>query len=198
MIKRGKRAGHETQQDLAKMSVWGARTEVAGAGAVMRVRGTHGEDSELPVVNFGYSFNLSTDANAEVITMNMGSDPNQMFAFPTLPRDAQRAWPEGTGGVQHPTDGGRYFEFNANETHLSDGTFVVGTNRELVITVDGANVTLTTGGNMTLTAGGNMTLNAAQVDINSGALNHNTIDVGDSHRHSGVVPGPSDTGVPVP
>lgn len=176
--------------------VWGILEHVIGVGSIMSVRGTGTVDSELPVFNFGYSFNLPADSNAEVIMMSLGSDVNDKIAIPQLPRDAQRHWPEGTGGIQHPVNPSRYLEFNDDETHLRDGKFVIGSNREVVITVDGTNVTITTGGKATIEAG-SMELNVAgAVEINSASLTHNGVNVGETHIHSGVDPGPGTTGGP--
>lgn len=57
--------------------------------------------------------------------------------------------------------------------------------------------------NMELTADGVLRLNAATVEINAGqvqivssGLTHNGTNVGDTHTHSGVMPGPASTGTP--
>ncbi len=57
--------------------------------------------------------------------------------------------------------------------------------------------------NMELTADGVLKLNASQVQINadtvvisSGSLTHNGTNVGDTHTHSGITPGPASTGAP--
>lgn len=188
MTARGRVAGRYSQQDQVTTEVWGERTDVDGAGSVLSVRTTRGDDEELPVVNFGYSFNVAADTDTEVMTLNLGADPNAKVAIPILPLSSQRQWPVGTGGVQHPTDAGRYIEFNGDETHLSDGTFVVGSNREVTITVDGSNVTISTGGNMTL--------QAQAVEITSNTLTHNGQDIGENHTHSGVDTGVGTTGAP--
>lgn len=57
--------------------------------------------------------------------------------------------------------------------------------------------------NIELTADGELVLNATTVRINadtvavaSGSLTHNGTNVGDSHTHSGITPGPASTGAP--
>lgn len=174
---RGKTATRQGQQDNVRRGVWGTRTDVDGAGSIMSVRRTGNTDLELPVINFGFSFNLSDNSNAEVLTFNLGSDPNDMVAIPVIPREFQYQWAQGTGGVQHPTDPERRVEFNDTETWLRDGKFVLGTDREVEVTVDGSNVTITCANNATILADA--------VEITSTSLTHNGTDVGDTHTHTG-------------
>lgn len=182
-------------QDVVERGVWGKLENVAGLGSIMSVRGTGTVDLELPVFNFGYSFNLPENSNAEVVMMSLGSDVNDKVAIPQIPRDAQRHWPENSGGIQHPSDGDRYVELNEDETHLNDGKFVVGSNREVVIEVDGTNVVITTGGQATINAQ-SVEVNADDIALNSNTLTHNGTNIGDTHTHGGVDPGPGNTGAP--
>lgn len=177
MKQRGRKATRQGQQDIATRGVWGERTDVDGAGSIMRVRGTNGDQLEVPVVNFGYSFNLPVDFDAEVIMINAGSDPNNKVAIPVLPANLQYQWPQNTGGIQDPNDPARRIEFNPQETFLSDGVFVIGQNREMTITVDGTNVSITTAGNLNISAGGD-------IAITSGGLTHNGRNIGDTHTHT--------------
>lgn len=114
-------------QDLVERHVFGTQEYVAGAGSVVRVRGTGTEDQEAPVLNTGYGFNLAKDTNAEVMLISGGSDTNMKFAFMTLPHDKQRQWKEGRGGVQNPLDADHAIEFKAGKVHLTKGEFAVGT-----------------------------------------------------------------------
>lgn len=190
--------------ELLRRAVWGSQTYLPGAGSIMSVRGTDYLDEDMPVINFGYSFNLPADSNAEVITLAVNSDTNQKMALPTLPRDVQHQWGEGQGGIQHPLNPERRIEFNDEETWVKDGKYVLGNNREVSVEVAGGVVTISvngdanieSSGDMTLSAQGNMTLSADNVDINSGSLQHNGTNVGDDHRHPGVESGPSTTGGP--
>lgn len=183
-------------QDSVERGVWGKREDVPGAGSILSVRGTGTTDIELPIVNFGYSFHLAQDANAEVIMLSLGADVEDKVALPILPRDLQHQWPEGTGGIQHPTNPDRRIEFNGDEIFLRDGKFVVGSNREVTIEVDGSNVKITTGGGATIDAQ-SLDLNVSgAVNINSAQLMHNGKDIGDTHTHSGVLSGSANTGVP--
>lgn len=193
-------------QDSVERGVWGGIEYVNGAGASMTVNGTGTVDYEVPMMNMGYGFNLGASANAEMIMLSLGSDPNDKVVFPTLPRDVQHPWGEGEGGMQHPTDPDRRIEFNANETFLRDGAFVVGSNREVTIIVDGTNVTITTSGNATVNAAtatvnadstinGTLTVNG-NVDT-TGTLTNNGVNVGSTHTHA-IAGGlaPSVSGVP--
>lgn len=113
-------------QDGFERHVWGEVTHVSGAGSVIKVRGTGTVDEEAPVLNNGYGFNLPKDSNAEVFLLSSGSDTNNKMAFATLPRDKQRPWKEGTGGVQHPTDKDFALEFNAKRSWITKDKFAVG------------------------------------------------------------------------
>ncbi|AGX87666.1 hypothetical protein [Candidatus Symbiobacter mobilis] len=65
------------------------------------------------------------------------------------------------------------------------------------------NLGIDTAGNATWNVDGSMTINAPTVTINGvvsihgGGLTHNSKNVGDTHAHSGVLGGPSNTGAPV-
>lgn len=176
-------------QDLVERGVWGTRTDVQGGGSIMSVRGTGTVDEELPIVNFGYSFNAAADADHEVIMVSLGSDVDMKVALPTIGRQFQHQWTQGTGGIQYHEDANRRIEFNGTETILHDGQFIVGSNRELTITVDGANITLTTGGDLTVQAN--------NVEITSNTLTHNGTNIGQTHVHGGVQAGPNNTGTPI-
>jgi hypothetical protein len=178
------RSGQRDRQDATERGQWGERVNVDGAGSVMSVRGTGTVDEEVPIFNLGYSFNLSKDYNAEVIMLSLGGDVNNKIALPQLPRDKQHQWAENTGGIQHPTDASRRVEMNEDETFLRDGKFVVGSNREVTITVDGSNVTINVAGGGDLTFGGPLKITADDIDFVSGTLTHNGINVGDTHVHS--------------
>ena len=56
--------------------------------------------------------------------------------------------------------------------------------------------TVKAGGTLTITAAGALTLQAPSVAIESGTLTHNGINVGDTHVHGGILPGPADTATP--
>lgn len=114
------------RQDLVERHVFGAQEYVAGAGSVVRVRGTGTEDQEATVINAGYGFNLAKDTNAEVMLLSAGSDTNMKFALMTIPHDKQRQWKEGRGGVQNPLDASHALEFKDGKVHLTKGEFAVG------------------------------------------------------------------------
>jgi len=177
-----------TAQDFAERGVWGTLTAMPPGGAMMTVRGTGTLDEEVPVVNLGYSFNLPTDADAEVLMLSLGGDPDAKVALPALPRGAQYLWPEGAGGVQHPTDPERRIEFNDEETFLRDGKFVLGSNREVTVVVSGSDVKITCAGNVVLSAAetkidGNLRV-SGNLDID-GHVRNGAISIGATHIHPG-------------
>lgn len=147
------------QQDGIERGMWGLRTYVDGAGSHMSVRGTGTLDEEVPVINMGYSFNLPKDSNAEVVMLALGSDTNDKVALLTIARDLQYQWGEGQGGIQHPTDPNRRIEFNGDETWIKDGTYILGHDRAVKVTVSGQNVVIDMGGNSTLNIVGDASVN---------------------------------------
>jgi len=75
----------------------------------------------------------------------------------------------------------------------TDGEITVGGN--ISITVAG-NATVAVGGSASITAGGALTIAAPSVEITSGTLRHNGVNVGNTHTHGGVNVGGSNTGGP--
>lgn len=112
-------------QDGLERHVWGD-LQYGKAGALLRIRGTGTTDERVPVLNFGYSFNVPSNYNTEVFALSDGSDVGQKFALPTLPRDKQRQWKENAGGVQNPVDPNKAVEFNNKRTHVTQQEFAVG------------------------------------------------------------------------
>lgn len=113
-------------QDQVKRAVFSKQEFVDGAGSILKVKGTGYQDEEVPLINIGVSANFDDDENTEVFLVSSGSDTNLRFALLTIPRDKQRQWPKGTGGVQHPLDPEKAIEFNQKRTHLTDGNYAVG------------------------------------------------------------------------
>jgi phage baseplate assembly protein V len=187
------------QQDGFERHIWGKLEYLNGAGAILSVKGTDTEDFEAPIMNFGYGFNVPQDYNTEVFLVSHGSDTNQKYAIPTIPRDKQRQWPEGTGGVQHPTNADKFVQLDDDQIWLKDGVFKVGNEKEVTITVSGGKATIevneialvaptiTLDGNVQVT--GDLTID--------GSLTNQGVDVGSQHAHTGVTAGAANTGAPV-
>lgn len=192
------------QQDGVERGAWGTFEDVAGAGSVMSVRGTGTVDLELPIVNFGYSFRLSADSNADVIMLSLGNDVNDKVALPVLPADLQHQWGVGQGGIQHPTNADRRLEYNDDETWLKDGEYKLGDNKEVAVTIAGGVVSISVTGDSTIavtgttdvTSGGALTVTAPTVgitsdvtvtgtlDVNGASVQHNGKNIGDTHTHN--------------
>lgn len=114
-------------QDGFERHIWGEQEYLDDAGSMIKVNGTGTEDQEAAVLNIGgVSFNLPKNTNTEVLLLSGGSDTNLKFAILTIPRDKQRKWAEGTGGVQHPTDASFALEFNGKRAHITQAKFAVG------------------------------------------------------------------------
>lgn len=187
------------QQDGFERHIWGS-LEHTDAGAIMTVKGTDTEDQEAPVLNIGYGFNVPADTNTEVMLVSLGSDTDQKYAVPTIPRDKQRKWAENSGGIQHPTNGDRAVEINGDEVWLKDGTFKIGNDKEITLTVSGGSATLSFGGTFKIESDveieGDLKVSGDVRFEGGGILEHNGVNIGSDHRHSDVQSGPSVTGVP--
>lgn len=180
------RSRSRDQQDGVERHVWGEQTFVNGAGSVINVRGTDTLDEEVPVLNMGYSFHLPKDYNTEVVLVALGSDTNQKMAILSLPRDKQRQWPEGVGGIQHPTNPDQYIEINDEGFVLRHGKLTLGASGGVTVEVNGEDVLLT--GNLKITG---------DLEVEGAKFNHRGKDVGENHRHSGVETGGGTTGEPI-
>lgn len=174
-------------QDGTEVHVYSKKEYVKDGGSVVRVKGTGTTDDEVIVANSGYGFNLPEDSNAEVLVMADGSDMTRKIGFMQIPHDKQREWPEGTGGTQHPTDPSRFIEFNGDETHLSDGVFILGKEKGVKVTVSGGEITMEF---TKLTLKGN-------VEIEGEYIKHNGTRIDDTHKHGGIEPGGGITDEPV-
>lgn len=118
-------------QDGVERHVWGEIEYKEGKGSTLTVRGTGTTDYEVQNINLGYGFNLSKNYNTEVITIADGSDMSQKMALATIPRDKQRQWAVGTGGVQNPLDPSKALEFNSTRAHLRENNVAFGNNGAL-------------------------------------------------------------------
>lgn len=113
-------------QDGTERHVFSALTYMDKSGALVTVKGTGTEDVDAVVVNAGYGFNLDDNSNAEVFLLAGGSDLSQKFAIMTLPRDKQRKWGKGRGGIQNPLDPDKAVECNEKRIHSTDPNFAIG------------------------------------------------------------------------
>lgn len=113
------------QQDGVERHTFGSLKHT-DTGAMVTLKGNGTQDDEVPVMYSGYGFNLADDADAEVFAFSLGSDTNNKYAVMTLPRDKQRKWAAGTGGIQNPLDPSKAFEFNDKRAHVTDPNFAVG------------------------------------------------------------------------
>lgn len=114
-------------QDGTERHVWGKQEYIKGAGSIIKVRGTDTEDQEAAVLVIGgTSFNVKEKFNTEVMLLAGSSDTTLKMALLTIPKDKQRRWMEGHGGVQHPTDDTFALDFSDNMAHLTKEKFGVG------------------------------------------------------------------------
>jgi hypothetical protein len=114
-------------QDGTERHVWGKQEYIKSAGSIIKVRGTDTEDQEAAVLNVGgVSFNVKEKFNTEVMLLSSSSDTTLKMALLTIPKDKQRRWMEGHGGVQHPTDDTFALDFSDDMAHLTKEKFGVG------------------------------------------------------------------------
>jgi hypothetical protein len=106
-------------QDGIERHVFG-KIQHLDTGAIIKVRGNGTVDEEAVLINLGVGANFAENKNTEVFLLASGSDPSLKLALVTIPRDKQRAWKEGTGGVQHPEDPAKALEFNAKRAWITD------------------------------------------------------------------------------
>jgi len=124
------------QQDGTERHIWGEQKYIKGKGSIIKVKGTDSEDQEAMVVNGGSSFNLKKDHDSEVYLLASSSDTTLKMAIMNIPFDKQRRWPEGEGGVQHPTDDEFALHFTDKLAHLTKNKFAVGEKGEFEIKGD--------------------------------------------------------------
>ncbi len=120
--------------DGTERHVWGKQTYIKSAGSIIKVRGTDTEDQEAAVLNIaGVSFNVKEKFNTEVMLLSSSSDTTLKMALLTIPKDKQRKWMEGHGGVQHPTDNTFALDFSDKLAHLTQNKFAVGEDGEFEV-----------------------------------------------------------------
>lgn len=113
--------------DGTERHVWGKQEYIKKNGSIIKVRGTDTEDQEAGVLNIGgVSFNVKEKFNTEVMLLASSSDTTLKMALLTIPKDKQRRWMEGHGGVQHPTDDTFALDFSDSLAHLTKNKFAVG------------------------------------------------------------------------
>jgi hypothetical protein len=122
-------------QDGIERHVWG-KQKYTGKGSIIKVRGTDSEDQEAMVLVGGVSFNVKEKFNTEVMLLSSSSDTQLKMALLTIPKDKQRRWMEGSGGVQHPTDGEFALDFSDKLAHITKNKFAVGEKGEFEVKGD--------------------------------------------------------------
>lgn len=110
-------------QDGVERHVWSKQEYNSDYGWMIKVKGTGTQDEEAMVIQGTVGFHLADDTDTEVFTLSSSSDTTLKFALPTIPRNKQRQWKEGAGGVQSPVDPARALEFNDKRAYLDDNNF---------------------------------------------------------------------------
>ena len=125
-------------QDGIERHVW-HELKYEEQGSTIKVKGTDTEDEEATVLVIGGAgFKLKKDHDAEVFLLSSSSDTQLKVAVLTTPHDKQRRWPEGEGGVQHPTDDEFSLHFSDKMAHITKNKFGVGEKGEFEVKGDEA------------------------------------------------------------
>jgi hypothetical protein len=120
--------------DGTERHVWVKQEYIKGAGSIIKVEGTDTEDQEAAVLNIGgVSFNVKEKFDTEVMLLSSSADTTLKMALLTIPKDKQRRWMEGHGGVQHPTDDEFALDFSDDLAHITKNKFAVGEKGELEV-----------------------------------------------------------------
>ena len=184
--------------ELVRRTLWKSMTFRANAGPFVTVQNVEGLDRDIPVITLPVGFSLDDDTDAEVITVSASSDANNRLALPTIPRDKAHEWKPGTSGIQSPVDPDRRIEIEGDNIWIKDGKVTVGHGKEVTITASQGNVTISVAGNATISASGTLSVSASGGIAFSGpSLTHNGTNIGSTHVHGGVQPGPGTSGTPV-
>jgi len=120
-------------QDNLERHTYG-ELEYHDAGSIIKVKGTDTGDEEVTVLTMGVgNFKLKKDHDAEVFLLASSSDTQLKVAVLQIPFDKQRRWPEGEGGIQHPTDPEVSVHISDKLTHVTKNKFAVGEKGELEV-----------------------------------------------------------------
>jgi hypothetical protein len=123
-------------QDGLERHIYG-ELEYHDAGSIIKVKGTDSGDEEVTVLTMGVgNFKLKKDHDAEVYLLSSSSDTQLKVAVLQIPHDKQRRWPEGEGGIQHPTDPDVAVHISDKMTHVTKNKFGVGEKGEFEINGD--------------------------------------------------------------
>jgi hypothetical protein len=123
-------------QDGVERHIHGELEYIEGGGAILKVNGVDSKDEETVLINVGAAFKLKKDHDAEVFLLASSSDTQMKMAIITIPHDKQRRWPEGEGGIQHPTDDEFSLHFSDKLAHITKNKFAVGEKGEFEIKGD--------------------------------------------------------------
>jgi len=119
----------------------------------------------------------------QVVVLSPGGDLRQGLVLP---------------GVFSTASGAPSASADKDAIAYGDGTTVEydRSSRTLLVNFGGTSINATPAA-ITLTVGGvSLAVSAAGVAITGGMVTHNGTNIGDTHTHSGIVPGPANTGAP--
>ena len=103
-----------------------------------------------------------------------------------------------TGGMLNGTPT-QYMQFSADGIVINSPTMVQANVNDNTVTLDGAQCEINIGGSTLVMQGGKfeVTLFGQTLLMDGTGLWHNGVNIGSTHKHSGVVVGPSNTGNPI-
>lgn len=126
----------------------------------------------------------------------------QQFGFSSTPSEGDVVAIFADGGRKHGVVlnvGGRAYRMKADgggvRVYDESGSYVHLKNGDMEIESTGK-VNVKSAATTTVESGGHLEIIAPSVNIKSSTLTHNGVNIGDTHKHKNVMPGPSLTGLP--
>ncbi|KPN64255.1 phage baseplate assembly protein V [Aliiroseovarius crassostreae] len=147
---------------------------------------------------------IEVDAANQRVKVDLG-DNGSSFSTPWIPwterAGARKTWnPPSVGELMTVLSPGGEINGNSLAVHggFTDENAPPSANGDALAFSLGDVAVEVIGGGVTLTVGGvTLSITGAGLAINGGKVAHNGTDIGDTHKHSGVLSGPVQTGTPV-
>lgn len=149
-------------------------TDDTGPQQTMRVRGFAGEELKDVVRIQPYGFTSHPPAGSEGLLLALGGRSDRAMVI----------------GVEHP---------KSRPGSLGPGSQAIYDQNGNIVSIVQGNIRIKHASQIVLEGGGTkVTIGADGVLIEGVAVRHNALNIGDSHTHSGIMPGAANTAVPNP
>ena len=122
---------------MASSATSGASRNTKSKGSIIKVRApTPRMKKPRCSIIGGVALQAEEGSRRRGVSAVVVSDTTLKVAILTIPHDKQRRWPEGEGGVQHPTDDEFALDFSDKLAHITKNKFAVGEKGEFEIKGD--------------------------------------------------------------